>query len=113
MALGLIEVIGLSSAMLAIDAASKCADVHLVGCERVIGVGQAISLTLHIEGDVAAVQAAVEAGKKAVIFPGNLAGACVIPRPHEELDVMLAKYKCPVKKENKEKPKQKTNQGGK
>ena len=54
-ALGLIEVLGLTAAMTALDAAIKAADVTFLGKEKVIGVGKAISLTLRIEGEVAAV----------------------------------------------------------
>ncbi|MEL7609618.1 MAG: BMC domain-containing protein [Bacillota bacterium] len=92
MALGLIETIGLATAMAALDAATKCADVTLVGCDRVIGVDKAISITLNLSGTVADVQAAVEAGREAGNRVGRVVSAHVIPRPHEELDKVIAKY---------------------
>lgn len=91
-ALGMIEAIGLSTAMVALDAAIKCADVSLLGTEKVIGAGKMISITLHLSGDVAAVQAAVDAGRDAGNRVGNVLAAKVIPRPHEELDTVFSRY---------------------
>jgi len=85
MALGLIEVLGLSTAMVALDAAAKCAEVTLTGQDRVIGVGGMISVTLRLEGDVAAVQAAVAAGRSAGARVGTVVSTHVIPRPDEQL----------------------------
>ena len=84
-ALGLIEVLGLTAAMTALDAAIKAADVTFLGKEKVIGVGKAISLTLRIEGEVAAVQAAVDAAAAAVRNIGTVFSARVIARPDAEL----------------------------
>lgn len=92
MALGLIEAIGLSTAMVALDAATKSADVTLVGYDRVIGVGKMLSITLNLEGGVAAVQAAVDAGRLAGSRVGTVVSAHVIPRPHEEVDKVISKY---------------------
>lgn len=83
--LGLIETIGFSAAISALDAASKAADVKLIGCERVIGVGGAVSVTVKIEGDVASVQAGVEAGVKAANKVGKVASYHVIPRPQDDV----------------------------
>lgn len=44
-ALGLIETIGLTTAITALDAASKAADVKLVGVDKVIGVEKLVSVT--------------------------------------------------------------------
>lgn len=92
MALGLIEAIGLSTAMVALDAATKCADVTLTGYDRVIGVGKMISVTLNLSGDVAAVNAAVEAGKVAGERVGTIVSTRVIASPHEDVDKVIAKY---------------------
>lgn len=92
MALGLIETIGLSTAMVALDAATKCADVKLVGYDRVIGVDKMISITLNLEGEVAAVQAAIDAGRAAGSRVGTVVAAHVIPRPHEEVCKVIGKY---------------------
>ena len=91
-ALGMIEAIGLTTAMTALDAASKTADVKLMGYDRVIGVDTVISITLHLAGEVAAVQAAVDAGVAAGQRVGKVVAWKVIPRPHEEVDKILAKY---------------------
>jgi microcompartment protein CcmL/EutN len=92
MALGLIEAIGLTAAMTALDAATKCADVTLTGYDRVIGVDKIISITLNLSGDVAAVQAAVAAGTEAANRVGRVVRTHVIPRPHEELGKIVSKY---------------------
>ena len=85
-ALGLIEAVGLGAAITALDAASKAADVKLVGYEKVIGAGQAVSVTIQIAGEVAAVQASVDAGVAAANRIGRVLSYQVIPRPHEEVD---------------------------
>jgi microcompartment protein CcmL/EutN len=64
-ALGLIEVLGMTAAVTALDAACKNADVVLVGCEKIIGTGKSISITIQLAGQVAAVKSAVEAGAAA------------------------------------------------
>lgn len=48
MALGLIETVGLSTAMTALDAAVKSADVTLAGYDRVIGAGEMVLSLIHI-----------------------------------------------------------------
>ena len=92
MALGLIEVIGLSTAMVALDAATKSADVTLIGCDRVIGVNKMVSVTLNLTGDVAAVQSAVQAGEAAGNRVGRVVSSHVIANPHGELDRIIGKY---------------------
>lgn len=57
-AIGLIETRGLTPALEALDAMCKAANVKLVDFKR---VGSGL-ITVIVEGDVAAVQAAVEAG---------------------------------------------------
>lgn len=98
-ALGLIEAIGLTAAVTALDAASKAADVKFIGYEKVIGAGKAITVTVQIAGEVAAVQAAVEAAEVAVSKIGRLLSSHVIPRPHEEIDFLIKKFEENVKKE--------------
>ena len=83
--LGLIETIGLSAAISALDAASKTANVALVGCEKVIGAGKSVSVTIKIDGDVASVQAGVEAGVKAANQVGSVISHHVIPRPQDDV----------------------------
>ena len=86
-ALGLIETKGTLAAVEAADAMVKAADVTLVEKTR-LGGGL---VTITVTGDVAAVQAAVDAGAAAVerIAASSLAAKLVIPRPHEELEILF------------------------
>src|ERR1043166_1186696 len=84
-ALGLIETRGLIGAIEAADAATKAADVTLVGKER----ADAGLMTVKIIGDVAAVRAAVDAGAAAAQRVGELVSAHVIPRPDDETEILV------------------------
>ena len=86
-ALGLIGTKGTLAAVEAADAMVKAADVTLVEKTRVGGG----LVTITVTGDVAAVQAAVDAGVAAVerIAASSLAARLVIPRPHEELEILF------------------------
>jgi microcompartment protein CcmL/EutN len=88
-ALGLIETIGFVSAIAALDGAAKSARVTLIGLEPVIGAGKSVSLTVKLEGDVANVQAAVEAGVWAGRAVGEVLAFRVIPKPHEDADRLI------------------------
>ncbi|WP_051569104.1 BMC domain-containing protein [Alkaliphilus transvaalensis] len=92
-ALGLIEAVGLTTAITALDAAAKAADVTLVGYDKVIGAGKAITVTIHIVGEVAAVKASVEAGVMAASKIGTVLSHHVIPRPHDEVDKLVEMFK--------------------
>jgi len=96
-ALGLIEAIGLTTAITALDAASKAADIKLVGYEKVIGAGKAVSVTIQIAGDVAAVKASVDAGVAAANKIGQVLSYHVIPRPHEEVDLLIKAFEKNLK----------------
>ena len=68
------------------DEMLKAASVELVGKEKI----GAAYVTIIVRGDVAAVQAAVAAGKQAVArLEGKLILADVITRPHPELAALL------------------------
>jgi carbon dioxide concentrating mechanism protein CcmO len=85
-ALGLIETQGLVAALHATDAMLKASAVTLVGKEKIV----AAYVTIVVRGDVAAVQAAVEAGRQTVLkLEGKLIMADVITRPHPELLALL------------------------
>jgi len=84
-ALGLIETKGFVGVVEAADAASKAANVALSGYE-VSGGGM---VTIQLAGDVAAVEAAVEAGAAAAARVGEVVSRHVIPRPADELADML------------------------
>ena len=76
-ALGFIETQGFTAVFEAIDTACKTANVEVVGREK-LGGGY---ITVIVRGDVAAVNAAVAAGKLKVGELGKLIAAHVIPRP--------------------------------
>jgi microcompartment protein CcmL/EutN len=76
-AIGMIETQGYTAVIEAIDTACKAADVEVIGREK-LGGG---FITVVIRGDVAAVRAAVDAGKAKVEGLGKLIAAHVIPRP--------------------------------
>lgn len=84
-ALGLIETKGLVGAIEAADAMVKAANVKLIGKEKV-GGGY---VTVFVRGDVGAVKAATDAGAAAAERVGELVSVHVIPRPHNDLDVIL------------------------
>ncbi|ASA24110.1 BMC domain-containing protein [Paenibacillus donghaensis] len=92
-ALGLIETLGLTTAVSAADAALKAADVRLVGVEKVIGVGGSLGVTIHLSGDVAAVTASVEAGKAEAARVGRVISAHVIAKAHSDVtDKIVSRY---------------------
>ncbi len=76
-ALGLIETRGLVGAIEAADAMVKAADVRLVAAK----VTPAALVTVQVVGEVAAVKAAVEAGRRAAERVGEIVSVHVIPRP--------------------------------
>lgn len=81
-AMGLIETFGIVFLLEAADAMVKAADVQLVGYENVASG----YISVLVEGDVAACQAAVEAGVKAVEEMGTeVYSSLVIPTPHPDL----------------------------
>lgn len=84
-ALGFLETQGLIAVLEATDAMLKSANVTLVGKEKI----GAAYVTVVIRGDVAAVTAAIDAGKEAVNGLGKLIASHVIARPHVDLAALL------------------------
>ncbi len=84
-ALGMVETRGLVGAIEAADAMVKAANVTLIGKEQ-IGAGL---VTVMIRGDVGAVKAATDAGAAAAKRVGELISVHVIPRPHDEVEMIL------------------------
>lgn len=76
-ALGFIETLGMVPAINGADSMLKAADVDLVSYEN---VGSTL-VTIMVRGDVAAVQASVDAGSVAAASIGKLTAKNVIPRP--------------------------------
>lgn len=89
-AIGMIETRGLIALVEATDAMLKSANVKLVG--PMTQVGNAM-VTVAVSGDVAAVKAAVEAGKTAAQALGEIVSVSVIARPQKELAAVLPKAK--------------------
>ncbi len=86
-ALGMVETRGLIGAIEAADAMVKAANVTLIGSEYVGGG----FVTVMVRGDVGAVKAATDAGAAAAKRVGDLVSVHVIPRPHEEVEMILPK----------------------
>mgnify|MGYP000461292088 FL=1 len=86
-ALGMVETRGLVGAVEAADAMVKAANVVLIGSEYV-GGGY---VTVMVRGDVGAVKAATDAGAAAAKRVGELVSVHVIPRPHEDVEMILPK----------------------
>ena len=84
-ALGFVETKGLVAAVEAADSALKASSVSLVG-KKTVGGGL---VTVILTGDVAAVNAAVDAGKASASAVGEVISAEVIARPHEDLDKII------------------------
>jgi len=84
-ALGMIETRGLVGAIEAADAMVKAAKVSLIGKEK-IGGGY---VTVFVRGDVGAVKAATDAGATAAEKVGELISVHVIPRPHQEVEMII------------------------
>lgn len=96
-ALGLIETLGYTTAVSAADAALKAADVQLIAVEKVIGVGGSLGVTIHLSGDVAAVGAAVDAGKAEAQRIGTVISAHVIAKAHEDVNHKILSRFLPSK----------------
>jgi len=86
-AVGLIETQGFTAVFEAIDTALKTASVEVLAREK-LGGGY---ITVLIKGDVAAVRAAIDAGKAKVEGLGRLVAAHVIPSPSKGVLDLLPK----------------------
>ncbi len=84
-ALGMVETRGLIGSIEAADAMVKAANVVLIGSEYVGGG----FVTVMVRGDVGAVKAATDAGAAAAKRVGELVRVHVIPRPHENVEMIL------------------------
>ena len=84
-ALGMVETRGLVAAIEAADAMVKATNVTLIGSEK-IGSGL---VSIMVRGDVGAVKASVDAGAAAAARVGELFAVHVIPRPHDDVELIL------------------------
>ncbi len=93
-ALGMIETKGFVTLVEASDAMMKAANVEFLGWDKV-GSGM---VSAFVTGDVAAVKAATDAGANAASRIGEVVSVQVIPRPHDDLGVVLPQIAKPAKK---------------
>ena len=84
-ALGLVETKGFVGATEAADAMVKAAPVEILKREYAEGG----LVTILVQGDVAAVKAATDAGAVAAARVGELVAVHVIPRPHDATGMLL------------------------
>ena len=86
-ALGMIETKGFVTLVEATDAMIKAANVDFLGWDK---VGSGL-VTAFVTGDVAAVKAATDAGANAAGRIGEVVSVQVIPRPHDDLSMVIPK----------------------
>ncbi len=84
---GMIETKGMVALVCATDAMLKAAKVEFVGWKK-IGSGLCTAI---VQGDVASVKAAVDAGAASARTVGEVVSVHVIARPHEDLSTILPK----------------------
>ena len=85
-AIGILETKGLIALVQGTDAMLKAANVELTGPMK--GVGSAL-VSAVVTGDVAAVNAAIEAGAETAGRYGEVVSAHVIARPHDDTDIVI------------------------
>ena len=81
-AIALLEVQAMVTAIAGLDAMVKAADVQLIHVEKRLG-GRLV--TVVVQGEVSAVQAAAAAGAAAAAQVGNVKLCEVIARPHPDV----------------------------
>lgn len=85
LAIGFVETKGLVASIEAADAMLKASNVKLMGKE----ITKAALVTITVIGDVAAVKSSVDAGAAAAQRVGELISVHIIPRPDNQLGVIL------------------------
>ena len=96
-ALGLVETVGISTAIEVADVMVKAANVKLLEMENTRGGGY---MTVKVVGDVGAVKAAVDAAKAAGVKYGNFVSASVIARPADGMAAVFCNPKVPYQRAN-------------
>lgn len=88
-AVGIIEMYGFVTAISAADAAAKAADVKVIAIDtnkpaNADAVEVPLITAVKVQGDVAAVKAAVEAGAKKAAEIAGVINTHIIPRPTDD-----------------------------
>jgi len=83
-ALGIVETFSSASGLICADAMVKSARVDLIACRLAVAIGG--KSYVLVNGDVASVRSAVEAGAKEAERLGLLVAKVVIPNPNDILD---------------------------
>ncbi len=108
-ALGLLEVYSFTTAVCAADLAAKAADVKVIAFDRTRPKSEAspapLVMEVKIEGNDAAVRAAIEAGKAYAEDEGKYIVSHVIPRPGQDVEKMAYLLDINKDKYNKKLPK--------
>ncbi len=97
-AIGILETKGLIALVQGTDAMLKAANVEITGPMK--GVGSAL-VSATITGDVAAVNAAIEAGAETAGRFGEVVSAHVIARPHDDVEKVVPSLKSAPKRASK------------
>lgn len=80
-ALGLIEVIGMTTALEAADTCAKSSDIEIIGCEKITNG----LVTVKIQGNVGAVKVAIDAARTSASRINTVVSTLIIPRPAEAI----------------------------
>jgi len=108
-ALGLIEVYSFTTAVCAADIMAKAADVKIIAFDRNrpirTDVPAPLVMVVKVEGNVGAVEAAVEAGKQYAESEGKYIVSHIIPHPDEDAEKMAYLMDINKDKYNKKLPK--------
>lgn len=84
-ALGLIEVIGMTTALEAADTCAKSSNIEIIGCEKITNG----LVTIKIQGNVGAVKAAIDAARISASQINTVVSTLIIPRPAEAILPMI------------------------
>lgn len=108
-ALGMLEVYSFTTAVCAADICAKSGNVRVVAFDRnrpkSAEAPAPLVMLVKIEGEVADVKAAIEAGKQYAIEQGKYIVSHIIPRPGNDMEKMAYKMDINKDKYNKKLPK--------
>jgi ethanolamine utilization protein EutM len=107
--LGFVETMGMVAAVEAADAMVKAARVRV----KTVVNADAGLLSVVCEGDLAACNAAVNAGKAAAAAVGDCISSNLIARPDADTDLLIDDYLDPIFSQPKQPPKAPAGKGKK